>query len=110
MDPKCVPEFGEALCNRCLEAGGFCASCVRELLPRIAVNRGWLKLMAAAAYRPHVLAETPALSAAGAAARRREARKAAKAALAKTTRITKLISGQYHRAAPRRALPALSPA
>lgn len=107
MDPKCADEREEKLCESCLKAGGLCTGCVQSIGPRLAMNIGWLRLMAAAAYRANPLAETPPVSAAGAAARRREERKAKKA---QTSRIGRLVSGQLARAVPTRTVFAPLPA
>lgn len=35
----------ESPCARCLEAQGLCAACERGILPLLAVNLGWLRLI-----------------------------------------------------------------
>lgn len=95
----------ERLCVRCLEAGGYCVGCLRTVVPQLAINRGWLRLMANVKAKLNPLAETPPVSAAGAAARRREERKAKKA---QASRIGRLISGQLAPACTTRVVAAHS--
>ena len=101
MDPHSALEPGQRLCSDCLELGGACPSCVRALLPRIATNRRWLKLMATARYQAALAAPDPAVAAEdrrAARAENRAARKAAELETARAMRITTLIAGGFARA------------
>lgn len=79
---------------RCLEAGGYCVGCLRTVAPQLAVNRGWLRLMAAVKAGLNPLRETPSSNPAVAKAERRNAKKATKAKRSQVGRICRLVAGQ----------------